>query len=71
MDLMQQMKYIEIKLSNDKEKFFKQTLNKLFLSKEEGIDEFTGQYEAQSLEITTENKLKQISMKNSKEFGWF
>ena len=30
----------------------------------------TGQIEAQAFQNTAENKLKQIAMKNSMEFGW-
>ena len=70
MDLMWQWKYFEINLSMIK----KNALNKHwtnFLSKEEEVDEFTGQYEAQAFQNTSANKLKQIAMTNSKEFGWF
>ena len=42
-----------------------------FLSKEEEVDEFIGQYEAQDFQNTAPNKLKQTEKTNSREFGWF
>ena len=42
-----------------------------FLSKEEEVDEFTGQYDIQAFQNTSANKLKQIAKTNSREFGWF
>ena len=42
-----------------------------FLSKEEEVDRFIGQYEDQTFQNTAENKLNQIAKTNSKESGWF
>ena len=41
-----------------------------FISKEEEVDEFIGQYEAHAFQNTSTNRLKQIENTNSREFGW-
>ena len=53
------------------QKNVQKNIEQIILSKEEEVDNFTGQYEGQDFQNTAENKLKQIAMTNSKEFGWF
>ena len=50
----------------------KNSLNKhwtKFISKEEEVDEFTGQYEAKDFQNALAKKLKHTAKKNSREFG--